>query len=117
MFASGDGAEGDAAPGSPALVRGFVSGALLNTWCTRSEPRDIEACFSYLRGVFDVLNSLDAAGVGAPASSIVDCVPDRVSITELRTVLVRHASRHPENLGLQASLLVRKALAENYECR
>ena len=97
-------------------MRGFVSGALLNAWCTRTDPVDVEACFSYLRGVFDVLNGLEASGDGSEAVRIVDCVPDRVSVTELRAVLVRHAARHPGSLGLQASLLVREALQDNYAC-
>ncbi len=98
------------------MVRGFVSGALLNAWCTRTDPVDVEACFSYLRGVFDVLNGLQASGEGPAAVGIVDCVPDRVSVTELRAVLVRHVARHPGTLAMQASLLVREALQDNYSC-
>ncbi len=98
-------------------MRGFVSGALLNAWCTRTDPVDVEACFSYLRGVFDVLNGLEADGHGSQATRIVDCVPDRVSVTELRAVVVRHASGNPPSLALQASLLVREALRDNYECQ
>jgi hypothetical protein len=102
-------------------VRGFVSGGLLATWCSRDAAVDVEACFSYLRGVFDTLNAIESRVLGEPgegdASGIVRCVPERVSVTELRTVFTRHARAHPERLGLQGAVLLAEALVDNYECR
>ena len=99
------------------MVRGFVSGALLNAWCTRTDPVDVEACFSYLRGVFDSLSAIHTASPEHPGAGVnLDCIPDRVSVTELRTVFRRYVAGHPESLAVQATVVVLEAWAENYEC-
>lgn len=102
--------------GEPSPVRGFVSGGLLNAWCTRETPIDVEACFSYLRAVFDVLASIGRGADGEAAGAVVACIPDRVSITELRAVATRYAAGDPKRLELQAAVLVRTALEEHYDC-
>ena len=102
---------------TPGTVRGFVSGGLLNAWCTRAGPLDVEACFSYLRGVFDSLSAMDSASPDHPGGGVdLDCIPDRVSVTELRTVLRRYVAGHPESVARQGSVVVLEAWAENYEC-
>ena len=50
------------------------------------------------------------------AAQVLRCIPDRVSITELRTVVVRHVAAEPASRALQAAVLVREALARNYAC-
>ena len=93
-------------------VRGFIVGGRLNAWCTREDPLDVEACYSYLRAVFDTLATLGAEGAGAT----VACIPDRISIGELRTVVTRYLAADAGRLRLQAALVVREALADGYDC-
>ena len=107
-------------PAAAQLVRGFVTGDLISVWCSREEPVDVEACLSYLRGASDALNAMqfEAEELGEEESlpSPVRCVPERVSINELKTVVGRYLEEHPEMRRLQAGVVVMHALREAFPC-
>ena len=101
-----------------ALVRGFVSGQLLHAWCTRDTPADTEACYSYLRGVFDSLNALRNAGGDDEEGRIdaVRCIPDHAAVAELRTKFLRYAGANPDSGERQAADLLMQIFQESYPC-
>ena len=107
-----------AAPAQNALIRGFVSADLLHAWCTRDTPIDVEACYSYLRGVFDTLNALHhgADDDNGKRVSAVRCIPTRVAVAELRTKYVRHVTANPDSGERQAADLLMDILQDSYEC-
>ena len=106
------------APAQTSLIRGFVSAKLLYVWCTRDTPADVEACYSYLRGVFDSLNALDRGGADDKGQrvSAVRCIPTHVAVAELRTKYVRYASANPDTGERQAADLLMDILKESYPC-
>ena len=102
---------GATGPGYAATVNGFVTGALLNAWCTSEEALSRESCLSYLRGVFD---SLQAMADKEGGSDI--CISTLVPITQIKIVAVRYARHHPQELELQGGVFVIKALEGAFPC-
>ncbi|MCP5153431.1 MAG: hypothetical protein H6983_04630 [Ectothiorhodospiraceae bacterium] len=101
-----------------ARVRGFVSGRLLAAWCERDGPRDVEACLTYLRAVYDTVAALDFDHrlLAERAEDVFGCIPPMVPVTELVIVYRRHASQYPDGLERQAASVVLEALRANYAC-
>ncbi len=100
---------------------GFVSGELLKAWCSRNEGLDREACYSYLRGASDAFHAIaDASaetGGGANAAPWPnECMPARISITDLRDVFLEFAAKEPQRLGTQAAVLLAEILQQSYPC-
>ena len=100
---------------------GFVSGELLKSWCSKNEGLDREACYSYLRGASDAFHAI--ADASTEASSGVnaafwpnECVPARISITDLRDVFLEFAASEPDRLGTQAAVLLAEIFEQSFPC-
>lgn len=100
---------------------GFVSGELLKSWCSRNEGLDREACYSYLRGASDAFHAIaDASAESNDGANVApwpnECMPVRISITDLRDVFLEFAAREPDRLGTQAAVLLAEILQQSFPC-
>jgi hypothetical protein len=100
---------------------GFVSGELLKSWCSKNEGLDREACYSYLRGASDAFHAI--ADVSAADNEgrnrspwPNECMPARISITELRDIFLEFAAKEPDRLGNQAAVLLAEILRHSFPC-
>ena len=100
---------------------GFVSGELLKSWCSKNEGLDREACYSYLRGVSDAFHAIaDASAETSGGANVApwpnECMPARISITDLRDVFLEFAAREPHRLETQAAVLLSEVLQQSFPC-
>ncbi len=100
---------------------GFVSGELLKSWCSRNEGLDREACYSYLRGASDAFHAIAEASAADNNGRNIspwpnECMPARISITDLRDVFLEFAARKPHRLGSQAAVLLAEILEQSFPC-
>lgn len=100
---------------------GFVSGELLKSWCSRNEGLDREACYSYLRGASDAFHAIaEASAADNDGRNISpwpnECMPARISITDLRDVFLEFAARKPHRLESQAAVLLAEILGQSFPC-
>lgn len=100
---------------------GFVSGELLTSWCSRNESLDREACYSYLRGASDAFHAVADVSAAANRGRNMapwpnQCMPARISITELRDLFLAFAANEPHRLDLQAAVLLAEVLSEAFPC-
>ena len=107
--------------GAAQALPGFVSGELLNSWCSRNDGLDREACYSYLRGASDAFHAIADVSASENAGSNLspwpnECMPARISITDLRDVFLDFAARKPDQLGTQAAILLAEILQHNFPC-
>ena len=83
-----------------------VDGNKLLSLCTGSKT---EQCDIYLSGV------ADAEG-GAGKDKAVACIPDAVTGTQLREVVVKYLKAHPGDRQMKAGHLALRAYAEAFAC-
>ncbi|HSS66890.1 MAG TPA: Rap1a/Tai family immunity protein [Gammaproteobacteria bacterium] len=107
--------------GATQALPGFVSGELLKSWCSRNEGLDREACYSYLRGASDAFHAIADVSAGDNAGRNIspwpnECMPARISITDLRDVFLDFAARQPDQLGKQAAALLAEILQQSFPC-
>ncbi len=107
--------------GAAQALPGFVSGELLNSWCSKNEGLDREACYSYLRGASDAFHAIaDVSASDNDGSNISpwpnECMPARISITDLRDVFLEFAAKEPGQLGTQAAVLLAEILQSSFPC-
>lgn len=100
---------------------GFVSGELLKTWCSKNEGLDREACYSYLRGASDAFHAIADVSAGENNGENIspwpnECMPARISITDLRDVFLEFAAKQPDRLGKQAAVLLAEVLQQSFPC-
>ncbi len=100
---------------------GFVSGELLKSWCSKNEGLDREACYSYLRGVSDAFHAIaDASAETSGGANVAlwpnECMPARISITDLRDVFLEFAAKEPHRLKTQAAALLSEVLQQSFPC-
>ena len=102
-------------------MQAFVSAHLLDNWCASDEPLDNEACLSYLRGAFDVLQvarhkehrSLIENNIGGDTI----CISNFAPITQLKIATRRYASKQPERLKSQpAAVFLMRMFRDTYPC-
>lgn len=106
---------------APRALPGFVSGELLNSWCSKNEGLDREACYSYLRGASDAFHAIaDVSASENEGNNLSpwpnECMPARISITDLRDAFLEFAARQPDQLNTQAAVLLAEVLRHNYPC-
>ena len=106
------------AHGEGGPLRGFVAAQLLKAWCTRDTPADVEACNSYLRGVFDSLNALLHTGNNDSDDRVtaVRCIPERVAVGELRAKYLRFVMKNSDIANRQAADLLMEVFQDAYDC-
>lgn len=97
-----------------------VTGQQLVELCTSRDRVKVEQCTTYIDGVSDsatfyqeLLPEDGSKGGRLPAYI---CVPGRVTGRDLRTAVVAWARDHRENLRLQASGFVLRALRDGFAC-
>ncbi len=100
---------------------GFVSGELLKSWCSKNEGLDREACYSYLRGASDAFHAIaDASAQSNGGANVApwpnECMPARISITDLRDAFLQFAAREPQRLEAQAAVLLAEVLEQSFPC-
>ncbi len=107
--------------GTAHALPGFVSAELLKSWCSKNEGLDREACYSYLRGASDAFHAIaDASAADNGGRNLSpwpnECMPARISITELRDVFLEFAAKEPDRLGKQAAVLLVEILRQSFPC-
>ena len=102
-------------------IQSFVSAQLLQTWCESNEPLDNEACLSYLRGAFDVLQvarhknyrALIQHGDGSDAI----CISNMTPVTQLKIAARRYADDSDGDLALRgAAVFLMQMFRDTYSC-
>lgn len=83
-----------------------VDGNKLLSLCTG--PKN-EQCDIYLSGV------ADAEGAAGKEKAVA-CIPEAVTGTQLREVVVKYLKAHPEDRQMKAGHLALKAYAEAFAC-
>ena len=110
-----------ATPQANVPLQGFVSSRLLEQWCASDDPLDNEACLSYLRGAFDVLQlarhqthrSLLETEDGADTI----CISRLSPINQLKQAALRYSARHPDRPQTQsAAVFVMRMFRDTYPC-
>ena len=110
-----------ATPEDEARVQAFVSAHLLDQWCGSEDPLDNEACLSYLRGAFDVLQvarheehrSLIENNNGGDTI----CISNFAPITQLKIAVRRYASKQSGRLKSQpAAVFLMRMFRDTYPC-
>ena len=70
------------------------------------------ACLSYLAGFIEFAGTMIGSGFSRSElqDKILGCMPDNISIEQLRLVVMKYLREHPERLHLSFSQLVAEAL-------
>ena len=102
-------------------MQGFVSAQLLSQWCGSEDRLDNEACLSYLRGAFDVLQVARHAEhrslIEEKDGSDTICIPGLAPINQLKIAMVRHAEKNPQLRQSQAgAVFLMQMFRETYPC-
>lgn len=99
-------------------LQGFVNARLLTSWCKSVQAVPVEACLSYLRGVFDTVQALryEDGAPGAANGTRQMCVPATVPVTELRALLRRRVAHPRLDEATQAAQMVLGVLHARYPC-
>ena len=96
-----------ATPLDSSTVQSFVSAQLLSQWCGSEDRLDNEACLSYLRGAFDVLQVARhdeyRSLIENEDGTDTICIPKLAPINQLKIVTVRHSKKNPQRLQSQAA--------------
>ena len=94
---------------SPPVFADYVSGNELYKECTadiRESPGDIGLCAGYVEGLADA-HGLDGT----------TCIPQGVSVGQVKDVIVKYLTQNPELRHFGASLLGFAALAQAFPCK
>lgn len=89
----------------------FVGGNELYKWCTTPQAEGL--CFSYIKGVSDLIDTFQETNKSAKAI----CVPNGVTISQMKDIVMKRLVQHPEIRHLSASSIVWTALVEVWPCR
>ncbi len=101
-----------ALPAAGQPVQGFVSAALLVSWCGSELDLDREACRSYLRGAFDTLQALRDGGTGNGEI----CIPPEAPINQLELAAMRFAAENPVVPNQQGAIFLVEAFESAFPC-
>jgi hypothetical protein len=90
----------------------FLDGDELIARCTSARPDSVNTCLGYLTGIAD-------SDSGAPAwrmQKSLFCIPQGVTVVQLRRTLLDYLQRHPEERDFNAAMLVGNAFIESFPC-
>ncbi|MEN3976444.1 Rap1a/Tai family immunity protein [Emcibacter sp. SYSU 3D8] len=90
------------------LTRSFTDGNKLHMYCQGSH----DICASYITGVADTL----FMNGGTTVTGGRNCLPNGVTIFQIKDVVKAFLTAHPEKRHLAAASLVETALAEAFPC-
>ena len=95
----------------------FYDGNRLYEWCATPEgdPRYSWSsinCNGYVTGVIDSLEVAEKAGSGP----ITVCVPSGATVQQVRDVVLKYLTNHPEQRHTAAAILTILALREAFPC-
>ena len=103
-------------------VSAYASGNELLGWCKEAEkvaddgsgaPVHAGQCYGYLKATHDGYATWRAWG---HISSDRHCIPESVTVGQLRRIVVKFLEAHPEQLHLLAGSLVLNAYQEAFPC-
>jgi hypothetical protein len=96
-----------------ALDGPLMKGRALQLLCTSSKTDDLFSCQSYIAGIIDYHNLLKSLGA---APSVDFCVPQAVTMSQLKQVVTIYIAAHTEHQDFIASPGVVMALYNAYPC-
>ena len=80
--------------------------------CSSDRPDQVNTCLGYLSGVAD---SDNAAPAWRGQKSLF-CIPQGVTVLQLRRTLLDYLKKHPEEADFNAAILVGNAFIEAFPC-
>ena len=95
-------------------IPAFMQAGKLETLCgTGAVQSDAELCAGYILGSVDqVLAEQDIWG----RRRLTLCVPQNVSVDQLRAAIIPYISQRPDQTNLAAATVIAAALKTNYPC-
>jgi hypothetical protein len=90
----------------------FLDGNELRNRCESDRPDAVNTCLGYLTGVAD---AEDAAPSWKMQKSLF-CVPRGVDALQLRRVVLDYFTAHPEEVDLNAAIVVGNAFLDVFPC-
>lgn len=90
----------------------LLDGVELVERCTSDRADAVNTCLGYLSGVADT----DSAAPAWRMQKSLFCIPQGVTVVQLRRTLLDYLKRHPEELDFNAAMLVGNAFIETYPC-
>lgn len=97
---------------SAGALADFFDGKELMARCDSVRADEINTCLGYLAGVSDS----DRAAPAWRSQKSLFCVPQGVTASQLRRVLVAYLHQHAEQMEFNASILVGNAFLDAYPC-
>jgi hypothetical protein len=91
----------------------FMTGNHLYLYCTGNMPAQYDTCVGYVMGVVDVSNSLRTSGGHSSCPSN----PQGIMAMQIKDVVIRYLSNHPEQRDWPAAGLVGYSVQEAWGCR
>ena len=98
---------------APAAVGALMTGKTLTLLCRSEEKEDQIGCQSYIAGVVDYHHLLRGLGT---APSVNFCLPDKLSMQQMKTIVTRYILTRTEHQDFIASPAVAMALYNAYPC-
>jgi hypothetical protein len=89
----------------------FVDGNELHKWCMTPEWEGL--CISYIKGTWDMIDSIQSSKM--PQKFV--CVPNEVTASQMRDVVMKWVSSRPDLRHQAASSLVQSSLADTWRCK
>jgi hypothetical protein len=100
-------------PGAAEDSGPFLSGDTLFERCTRGDETGDDFCIGYVAGSVDMLISLQRQG---PPGAKQACMPQGVTLGQVRDVVIKYLSDEPQFRKLDAAALVITALEQAFPC-
>ena len=91
---------------------GFYSGSRLLEECENASLADVYGCTGYIAGIADTTD----AYVGWGEINEKFCIPERVTLGQLKKVVIKGLNEVPEELHLQAASTVTNIFYEAFPC-
>jgi Rap1a immunity proteins len=93
-------------------VANFLDGNELRARCESDRPETINTCLGYLTGIADAEH---AAPSWRMAPSLF-CIPQGIDSGQMRRVVLRYFTQHPEEEDFNAAIVVGNAFLEAFPC-
>lgn len=89
----------------------FVTGNTLYQLCKSEDKRNNALCEGYIAGINDAMSS------GYLNKYFQVCLPEGVSTTQLRLILIKYMEQIPQKLHYVAEGIVAEALGNTFPCK
>ena len=89
----------------------FVTGNTLYQLCKSEDKRNNALCEGYIAGINDAMSS------GYLNKYFQVCLPEGVSTTQLRLILIKYMEQIPQKLHYVAEGIVAEALGNTFSCK